>query len=88
MDTSSNASARKRKEYPLPSLDASAHRSKRQFIGLDVIDIDDDDDDDDDYDWCLTDTGYQSSYTRGFSAESSPALSETIKSNSPLSTNR
>ncbi|CUA72714.1 hypothetical protein RSOLAG22IIIB_10248 [Rhizoctonia solani] len=90
-DTGGNISTRKRKEYPLPSLDSGARRSKRQFTDSDVINIDDDeedDDDDDDYDWCLTDTGYQSSYARGFSAESSAALSEALRSDSPFSTNR
>ncbi|CUA75337.1 hypothetical protein RSOLAG22IIIB_05838 [Rhizoctonia solani] len=91
-DASGNTSTRKRKEYPLPLLDSEAHRSKRQFTDSDVINVDDDeddeDDDDDDYDWCLTDTGYQSSYARGFSAESSAALSEALRSDSPRSTNR
>ncbi|KAH7335570.1 hypothetical protein B0J17DRAFT_720115 [Rhizoctonia solani] len=92
-DTSGNTSTHKRKDYPLPSSDSAAHRSKRRFTDLDVININDDDTDDDedgdeDDDWCLTDTGYQSSYAPGFSAESSAALSEALGSNSPLSTNR
>ncbi|CAE6451875.1 unnamed protein product [Rhizoctonia solani] len=87
-DASGNTSTRKRKEYPHRSSDDLAHRSKRQFTGLDIIDVDEDEDDDDDYDWCLTDTGYQSSYSHGFGSESSAALSETIETNSPLSTNQ